>query len=326
MDRRTFLQTSAAGGALISIGVGPAGCGNDVEPAPLAKVVTNATQNVPPAINQATLFDSALLDSATYGTVQLLVEFYPQLVPVGGAITLELGKEITGTDDARLQRADRQHHPRRPPERRSVGRQLSGAAVELPARGLSARLQPEGQAGRVPLPFVALLRRSGRPAVRRQSRVQAGQRRLQRWKVAAQTTAAGTLLIIDLKTTLPCDARPCRPWSRAPTARPRADAAGRRLPAARDAGRVGLRPADGAVEPDHRHAPRRRHRHRRRFQVHAPRLHRRVGRGQPEFECPCHGSTFASDGRATLGPATSPLIELQRRRHGHSVVVTIPVE
>ena len=33
----------------------------------------------------------------TYGTVQLLVEFYPQLAAVGGAITLQLGKEIAST-------------------------------------------------------------------------------------------------------------------------------------------------------------------------------------------------------------------------------------
>ena len=41
MDRRRFLKTTAAGGALISIGVAPQGCGNPVSPAPLAKVVTN---------------------------------------------------------------------------------------------------------------------------------------------------------------------------------------------------------------------------------------------------------------------------------------------
>lgn len=75
MDRRTFLKTSAAGGAAIAIGLGASGCGNDVVAAPIAKVMVD---------------DSPL--SPTYGTIQVTVPRYPDLDRVGGAITLELQK------------------------------------------------------------------------------------------------------------------------------------------------------------------------------------------------------------------------------------------
>src|SRR4051794_28727030 len=98
MDRRRFLQTTAAGGALVTIGVGQPGCGNPVAPAPLAKVKTLTAPDIPIAIKDAVLFDNSALDTDHYGTVQLLVEFYPQLAADGGAITLQLGREITSTD------------------------------------------------------------------------------------------------------------------------------------------------------------------------------------------------------------------------------------
>ncbi|HEX9104940.1 MAG TPA: Rieske 2Fe-2S domain-containing protein, partial [Polyangia bacterium] len=97
MDRRRFLKTSAAGGALISIGVAPQGCGNPVSPAPLAKVTTHATLDPLLSVQAATLFDNPQ-DATNYGTVQLLAEYYPQLAVDGGAITLELGKEITASN------------------------------------------------------------------------------------------------------------------------------------------------------------------------------------------------------------------------------------
>ena len=170
MDRRRFLKTTAAGGALISIGVAPQGCGNPVSAAPLAKVITNATPDVPASIEQATLFDSAQLDSATYGTVQLLVEFYPQLVPVGGAITLQLGSEIVSSNSrgysVPIDNTILLIHQNDDP---TIDNFLA-LQSSCPHAGLPARLQRGRQAGRVPLPLVALLRRQGGQPVRRQRR------------------------------------------------------------------------------------------------------------------------------------------------------------
>jgi Rieske Fe-S protein len=64
--RRQFLRTLAGGGALACIGP-LAGCGNDVEPAPLAN-----------------------LSVGDDGIVRVLVPRYLDLVPIGGAITLDL--------------------------------------------------------------------------------------------------------------------------------------------------------------------------------------------------------------------------------------------
>src|SRR2546423_4924499 len=98
MDRRRFLQTTAAGGALISIGVGQPGCGNPVSAAPLAKVKTIANSaDVPLSVRDALLFDLPDQSDPAYGTVQLLAEFYPQLAATGGAITLALDPKITAT-------------------------------------------------------------------------------------------------------------------------------------------------------------------------------------------------------------------------------------
>src|SRR3954464_2109211 len=87
MDRRRFLQTTAAGGALITLGVGPSGCGNDVVAAPLARatVLTSLTQTQGP---EATLVDVS--NATGYGTIILTVQFYKDLDRAGGAITIEL--------------------------------------------------------------------------------------------------------------------------------------------------------------------------------------------------------------------------------------------
>jgi Rieske Fe-S protein len=73
MDRRTFLKTSAAGGAVLAVGLGAPGCGNDVIAAPLADAMVD---------------DS--LSSPGYGTIQVTVPRFPELAVVGGAITLKL--------------------------------------------------------------------------------------------------------------------------------------------------------------------------------------------------------------------------------------------
>jgi len=43
-----------------------------------------------------------------------------------------------------------------------------------------------------------------------------------------------------------------------------------------------------------------------------------------DFECPCHGSTFGSDGHVQVGPATTPLKSYAVSVTTDSVVVTIP--
>lgn len=93
MDRRTFLKTTAAGGAVISIGVTP-GCGNNVVAAPLAQVMVNHASDPRAAI----LNDAP--GTAGYGSIQLYVPFYPDLAKVGGAITLHLPIDAGDTNRA----------------------------------------------------------------------------------------------------------------------------------------------------------------------------------------------------------------------------------
>jgi cytochrome b6-f complex iron-sulfur subunit len=76
ISRRRFLETSAVGGAVatvgIGMGVGAAGCGNDVSPAPIADVTINDDPQ----------------DVSTYGLIIVPIDKYPQLQEVGGALTL----------------------------------------------------------------------------------------------------------------------------------------------------------------------------------------------------------------------------------------------
>lgn len=84
MDRRTFLKTTAAGGAVASLGVTLPGCGNDVVAAPLADVLVN------PAMPTAQASINTKAGTPGYGNIQLTVGFYPDLAKVGGAITLRV--------------------------------------------------------------------------------------------------------------------------------------------------------------------------------------------------------------------------------------------
>ena len=45
--------------------------------------------------------------------------------------------------------------------------------------------------------------------------------------------------------------------------------------------------------------------------------------GNMDFECPCHGSTFGTDGRVQVGPATMPLKSYPVAVDATNVVVTI---
>jgi cytochrome b6-f complex iron-sulfur subunit len=73
INRRRFLQTSAAGGAALGVGIALPGCGNDVSPAPAANVPVDDD-----------------LTSSTYGQIKVAVAMFPQLAVAGGAITLRL--------------------------------------------------------------------------------------------------------------------------------------------------------------------------------------------------------------------------------------------
>jgi cytochrome b6-f complex iron-sulfur subunit len=326
MDRRTFLQTSAAGGALITIGVAPAGCGNDVEPAPLAKVVTNATPDVPPAIKQATLFDSALLDSGTYGTVQLLVEFYPQLVPVGGAITLELGKEITATTtrgySVPIDNTILVVHQNDDP---TVDNFLA-LQSSCPHAACPLGYNPKAKLVECPCHSSRFFADKADQQCIGKVAFKPANADLQRWKVAAQTSTTGTLLVIDLKTTLPCDCSTLPPVVKSADGKsliltlPAADFPELATPGGSVCGQpsglsnpIIVARLDGgtviAVDSKCTHLG---------CTVAWDGVNR-------QFECPCHGSTFATDGRATLGPATLPLSPYSVEDMGTAVVVTIPV-
>src|SRR4051812_47102282 len=82
INRRKFLETSAVGGAALTVGVGAAGCGNDVEPAPLAEVTIDDTSTSP-----------------TYGVITVPVAMFPQLDKVGGAVTLHVAEPSSNPDD-----------------------------------------------------------------------------------------------------------------------------------------------------------------------------------------------------------------------------------
>ncbi len=74
LTRRRFLQRTAVGGAVVAGGLQLGGCGNDVIAAP---IVDAAIEDDP-------------TDSKTFGTVRLKLATVPDLVAVGGAVTVRL--------------------------------------------------------------------------------------------------------------------------------------------------------------------------------------------------------------------------------------------
>lgn len=46
-----------------------------------------------------------------------------------------------------------------------------------------------------------------------------------------------------------------------------------------------------------------------------------VAAAAKDFECPCHGSTYATDGSVTNGPAVDPLAKVDVKVDGDSVVI-----
>jgi len=79
VSRREFVRGSMATGAAVASGLIVIGCGNDVQPAPLT--------NLPVGDD---------------GRIEVLVARYPDLTPIGGALTLALTNPATGDPKAVL--------------------------------------------------------------------------------------------------------------------------------------------------------------------------------------------------------------------------------
>jgi cytochrome b6-f complex iron-sulfur subunit len=313
MDRRTFLQSTAAGGALVTIGVGQPGCGNPVSPAPIAKVMTVVSADTPLEIKDAVVFDNPLIGDA-YGTVQLLVEFYPQLAVDGGAITLELGKEIVSTDT------------------RGYDVPTDNTILVINQSGMFNAVQsscphascPLGYKGGTTLQIECPCHSSrfdANPASTNFGAVLHGPAKadLLRWATTPTTTPTGTLLVIDLKQTIVanCAMLPALDSGNQLTL-PLAD-----FPQLAMVGGVVCGQPTGASNPiivtrvDASTV----------VAVDAKCTHLgcTVGWNQKnmDFECPCHGSRFGTDGHVEVGPATEPLTSYSVTVNSDSVVVTI---
>ena len=312
MDRRRFLKTTAAGGALISIGVAPQGCGNPVTPAPLAKVTTNLDATAPLTVKEAVLFDNPQIDASTYGTVQLLAEFYTDLAPVGGAITLQLASSIMATNTRGytvpvdntillvhqgvgnfLALQSSCPHAACP-----LGYNKDKQLIECPCH--SSRFAATGNVGDVVHP----------PA----------NAPLARWKVTVSPAAGGTtMIIVDLKETIlfNCDNLPAVDATKKLTL-PLTD-----FPQLTMVGGVVCGQPTGLGNP-----------------IIVTRLDASTviavdskcthlgctvawNENNKDFECPCHGSTFGTDGHVKVGPATTPLKSYAVAVTSDSVVVTI---
>jgi cytochrome b6-f complex iron-sulfur subunit len=330
MDRRRFLKTTAAGGALIRIGVAPAGCGNPVSPAPLASVMTIATTDVPLSIKQAVLFDNPQLDVSLYGTVQLLVPFYPQLAKLGGAITLQLGKEIVSTNtrgySVPIDNTILVIHQN---DGADPDNQFLALQSSCPHAACPLGYNPNSVPPLVECPchgsrFYAdpVVTDPGKTAGSVEHRPANGA--LERWQATTMMTPSGLTLTIDLKMTVSdCATMPPVVKSADGTTFTLT------LPVAQFpelttvGGSVcgqpsGLGNPISVVRLDANTV----------IAVDAKCTH--LGctvawtPGRMDFECPCHGSTFATDGQVTMGPATEPLASYSVDDMGTTIVVTIP--
>lgn len=314
MDRRKFLKTTAAGGAVLSISVAPQGCGNPVTPAPLAKVLTQSTADIPPDIRQAIVFDNALGHGDAYGTVQLLVGFYPQLAAVDGAITLQLDKGITSVDTRGYSV---------PPDNTILvinqGNGFLALQSSCPHAACPLGYSPSKKLIECPCHSSRFFtEKSGTECVGGVEHAPARQA-LQQWKTSTILLAGQTGLVIDLKTALPCECLelPALDASKKLTlslaefpqlTMPGGSVCGQPMGAADPLTVVRLDASTViAVDSKCTHAG----------------CTVAWNAGNKDFECPCHGSVFASDGQVQTGPATKSLKSYSVTVNADSIVVSV---
>lgn len=313
MDRRKFLKTTAAGGAMLSIAVAPQGCGNPVTPAPLATVLTQSTPDIPAQIRQAIVFDNALGHGDAYGTIQLLVEFYPQLASDGGAITLELGREITSSNSRGYSV---------PPE---------NAILLINQGGQFLAMQSSCPHAACPLGYNKTIKQVECPCHASRFHAEPGstvgavahapaKQGLVRWKTTAvPSPGMTTTLTIDLKeailfdcATLPAvDAmkKLTLPLAQFPQLMMVGGVVCGQPPGLSNPLIVTRVDASTVIAVDSK----------------CTHLGCTVAwnQGNKDFECPCHGSTFRTDGTVKVGPATLPLKSYAVVVNPDSVVVTV---
>lgn len=297
MDRRTFLKTSAAGGAVLAVGIGAPGCGNDVVAAPLADVMVDDDPSSP-----------------GYGTIQVTVPRYPQLDVVGGAITLRLQQ---------LDPGDQNRAYALPPD--------GTVLLVQHGPGQFAALQSSCPHAGCPLGYSAHDRLVECPCHSSRFRVTAdpndkaacagavthlpARSPLIAWKVTYD--AAQGLVTVDLKTTLACnnDFPPLvgttltLPLGDFPQLAMTGGAAAGQPMGATDPIVVVRVDAATAVALDARCT------HRGCIVAWNP--------SRQELDCPCHGSAFATDGRVLAPPATTPLRTYAATITADSIVITV---
>jgi Rieske Fe-S protein len=89
VTRRDFVKGGVAGGAVVASGMVVIGCGNDVQPAPIAKVSV-ATDAAHVAAYDGLALLNDVPNDPSRGTIQLRPGRYKDLMKVGGAVTLEI--------------------------------------------------------------------------------------------------------------------------------------------------------------------------------------------------------------------------------------------
>jgi Rieske Fe-S protein len=297
ISRRKFLQTSAAGGAALTVGAGASGCGNGVTAAPLASVVVD---------------DNPL--SATYGQIQVPVPVYPQLATVGGALTLKL-QPLDPNDQNRA-------YALPPDEAILLVHYQSGsfAALQSSCPHAGCPLGYSAQDKLIECPcHSSRFRVVPDPANKTScagdvvhSPATAG---LTAW--AATLDGTGTFVTVDLKKPLPCN-NTFPPVMSGTLTLPLAD-----FPQLAMAGGAAGGLPTGAIDPIVV------------VRVDATRVvaldakctHRgctvKYAPEHNDIECPCHGSTFGLDGSVTTGPATTALTAYSATLTANAIVVTL---